>query len=122
PSFSRATLQLLKDGAQLYLAGTASIVGHTSRHRGNPVKQARETVKNLQAVVRRVEIEEKLPERGSLGGSIIKVYIRHPSHYEAVQAELRGQLWGIDDVLFLQGDICRPELLLEIEGALTYSN
>src|SRR5262249_39412244 len=43
PSFARATYYRSETCAQLYIAGTASVVGHASRHVGLPREQTRET-------------------------------------------------------------------------------
>ncbi|HEX5646751.1 MAG TPA: hypothetical protein VFX56_07255, partial [Nitrospira sp.] len=50
PSFARATITRAEHDVRLYIAGTASIVGHLSRHTGLPMEQARETVRNIHAV------------------------------------------------------------------------
>lgn len=120
PSFSRATFYRTGTQAQLFIAGTASIVGHASRHFGNPVSQARETVKNLHALIQFVEKEERLRPSSGSTPNFLKVYVRHPSHALEIKAQLKK--WGkrSHEVMFLVGDICRAELLIEIEGILTY--
>lgn len=122
PSFSRASLYTWKAGAHLFLAGTASIVGHESCHPADPGQQARETIRNIQTLVRRVECEETLSSDRYATKRLFKVYTRHPSHLQEIKAQLQKCLGGNDDILFLRGDICRPELLLEVEGIVTYSH
>jgi chorismate lyase/3-hydroxybenzoate synthase len=48
-----------------------------------------------------------------------KVYVRHAGDLPAVQARLeRSLLKPADSVIYLQADICRAELILEIEATL----
>lgn len=55
PSFARATCTRLKSQSLLCIAGTASVVGHASRHVGLPYEQAKETMQNLRAVLTHTE-------------------------------------------------------------------
>jgi chorismate lyase/3-hydroxybenzoate synthase len=99
PGFARATLAA--DGT-LLISGTASIVGHESRHPGDAREQLEEIVRNLAA----------LPGRAL---RLLKVYVREPALLEMVAERLREGCPG-SEVVFLAGDICRRELLVEIEA------
>jgi chorismate lyase/3-hydroxybenzoate synthase len=120
PSFSRATLYLCDMGAKLFIAGTASIVGHSSCHLGKSSKQARETVKNILALIQRTKVEEKLLQSINSEKGVFKVYVRQRSDLKEIMDELKEHLRENHKVIFLGGDICRKELLIEIEGILTY--
>ena len=120
PSFSRATLYDWDHEPQLFLAGTASIIGHASQHPDDYAKQTQETVRNVHAVVQRVEQEESLCQQCRKHEGILKVYIRNPHQFEEIKAQLSEHLYGNYDIVFLKGDMCRSELLLEIEGLFTY--
>jgi chorismate lyase/3-hydroxybenzoate synthase len=102
PSFSRATL--FEHG--VYVAGTASITGAESRHEGDPVEQFKETLVNIDALVKRTG--------GVEAAGLYKIYLRRPEDYPAVRA-----LFEIArpkrEAQYLQADICRSELLLEVE-------
>ena len=99
PGFSRATLAA--DGT-LLVSGTASIVGHESRHIGDARQQLEEIVRNLAA----------LPAREL---RMLKVYLRDPALVDGVDARLR-EVYPASQVVFLAGDICRRELDVEIEA------
>jgi len=47
---------------------------------------------------------------------LLKVYVRHRADIEVVHRMLATRLGDAVPLLFLHGDICRRELLLEIEG------
>jgi chorismate lyase/3-hydroxybenzoate synthase len=106
PSFSRATLTA--DGL-LLISGTASIVGHASQHVGDPRGQLDETLRNLEALLQRAEGRQILP-----GNAILKVYVRNAEFCDALSKQLQQRFPNVP-VIFLAADICRRELLLEIE-------
>ncbi|MFO0707151.1 MAG: hypothetical protein U0412_09880 [Nitrospira sp.] len=119
PSFARATLARTERGSQLFIAGTASVVGHESRHRGNPDAQVRETAENLRALIAHAgAVAEPLAGNPAPAG-LYKVYVRHPEHLTAIQQALNIPFFAESRLLYLQGDLCRRELLVEIEGLLT---
>ena len=119
PSFARATLRRYDDGAQLFIAGTASVVGHASQHPGLPEEQTRETVNNLRALIEHVDhlIEKNGP--GAPPRGIYKIYVRDAAQLFSIRNALRDPLLISSRLLFLQGELCRQELLVEIEGLIT---
>ena len=116
PSFARATVCRSESGSQLFIAGTASVVGHASRHPGLPEEQARETLHNLRSLIEHADPYFTAPAHTSTHTGLYKVYVRNPLHLRAVRATLRDRLLDSRRLLFLQGDLCRQELLVEIEG------
>ena len=118
PSFSRATLTPSFSGSHLFIAGTASVVGHASQHIGEPHKQTLEILKNLNALIRQTEHLHGVTPGQRSRPTLLKVYIRHPEHAATVRDILKQQQPVDTQVLYLQGEICRSELLVEIEGIL----
>ncbi len=117
PMFSRAALVPGTNGAQLLVSGTASIVGHESRHLNDAGAQLEETRANLRAL-----LTETLRVRGSaldpaeLQPESLKVYVRNPADFAVIANKLARWSLPQEPTLYLQADICRRELLLEIEG------
>ena len=118
PSFARATLWPSISGFHLLIAGTASVVGHVSEHIGEPHKQAFEIIHNLNALIRHTEQLHGITRGRWSGKAFFKIYIRHPEHFATIRDILKEQLPSHTQVLYLQGEMCRSELLLEIEGIL----
>ena len=119
PSFARATLLQSESHAQLFISGTASVVGHESRHMGLPETQMLETIDNLRALIAHAdELSETTPSHQPSRGRY-KVYVRQPEHREAIQQALNIPLFASSQIVYLQGDLCRRELLVEIEGVIT---
>lgn len=118
PSFSRATLTDFAGERQLYLSGTASIVGHETRHRDNAAAQLRETLANIRAILDHPAANARLGLKHLDESARLKVYIRNPADFESVSDMLAETLGAECPILYLQGDICRHDLMLEIEGII----
>ena len=118
PSFARATLQPSICGSHLLIAGTASVVGHASEHIGDPHKQTLEIIHNLNALITQTEQLHGITREQWCGQALFKIYIRHPQHFATIRDILKEQLPSHSHILYLQGEMCRSELLLEIEGIL----
>ena len=101
PSFSRATIW--RD--MVFVSGTSSVVGHRTVHAGDVDAQLEETLRNIEVVLART---------GRTIGSVMaaKTYIRHPADYPRIAARLAA-VFPVN--LYLEADICRKDLLLEIE-------
>jgi chorismate lyase / 3-hydroxybenzoate synthase len=112
PTFSRAMLSA--DGT-LFISGTASIVGHASRHAGQLSSQVDETLENVDTLIAQAhQLDARVPAR--LGShSIVKIYVRHVADAAAVLTRLQARYGTTVPTIVLQGDICRRELLLEME-------
>lgn len=127
PSFARALLQGWPEHEpkhlQLYISGTASVVGHASEHTGNVTAQTYETLKNIQTLMDET-VKTTLSHQAQQAFSAtdwrqpetLKVYLRNPNDHAAVDAILQAELQCHYPIMYLQGDICRAELLLEIEA------
>ncbi len=113
PSFARATAAPPELGNALFLSGTASVVGHESAHPGDVLAQLDETLRNIAALVDHAA-------GGDAAGlervTLLKTYVRHAADRARIEERLRAALGTRVPLLFVQGDICRAELLLEIEG------
>ncbi len=115
PTFSRASVVRLGGKDLLFVSGTASIVGHQTLHAGDVLAQTRETVANIIEILR--EANRAAPQAGfTLDNLFYKVYVRHAKDVALIQAELRRSLGESARMTFLHADICRHDLLMEIEA------
>jgi chorismate lyase/3-hydroxybenzoate synthase len=107
PSFSRA---MVAPDRTVLVSGTASIVGHVSQHDGDAQAQLAETLRNLAAVTAHAGVRRDAARRQDL----LKVYVRDPMLVPMI-AERLQEAYPAATPIFLAGDVCRRELLLEIE-------
>lgn len=119
PSFSRATIGEVGGATQLFLAGTASVIGHASQHVGSAHAQTQEILNNISTVLRHAHDTYTArsfldPSQGSY-----KIYIRHQDDVGKIRQVIKDSPLSLTQPLFLQGDLCRRELLVEIEGVLS---
>jgi enamine deaminase RidA (YjgF/YER057c/UK114 family) len=114
PTFARATLARVGGQSILFVSGTASIVGHETRHPGDPAAQTRETLANIQAVLDAANRVVEGPAF-TLTQTCLQVYLRHPAHLDPVRDVLAQVVGEPLSAVFLQAEICRADLLVEIE-------
>ena len=115
PIFSRACVWGESFGSRLFVSGTASIVGHESLHPGDVIAQTRETIVNISALLDEAN-HAVGSARYSLPGLKLKVYVRNPSDLPAIEATLSELLSPAAGIVYVQADVCREDLLVEIEA------
>ena len=115
PTFTRAATAPNGDGEILFISGTASIVGHETLHHGNVVAQTRETVANLAALLERAN-RGRASSPYQWNDLIYRVYIRHAQDYAVVRQTLEGLLGSAIQAVYMQAEVCRHDLLVEIEA------
>jgi chorismate lyase / 3-hydroxybenzoate synthase len=114
PSFSRATVVRWDGEPAIFVSGTSSVVGHRTCHEGDVVGQLDETLRNIEKIV--CESASRAGCRATLDSfALVKTYLRRASDYERVAARVTAAFPRAQH-LFLESDICRPDLLIEIEG------
>jgi chorismate lyase/3-hydroxybenzoate synthase len=116
PLFSRATIMRLNGSSQFLISGTASILGHQTHHENQVANQLRESLRNVNSLLEEGhrlmgDSHARLDSNG-----ILKVYIRHPADFELIRRTLEAEAPAEIPRIYLQGDICRANLLTEIDG------
>jgi chorismate lyase / 3-hydroxybenzoate synthase len=109
PSFSRAG----RYGEALFISGTASIVGHETRHCSNLAAQLAETLENLRAVTGNAGMAAALADSS---GWALKIYLRDPAFRARIEPGITAMFGTSCQLLYLHGEVCRPDLLIEIEA------
>ena len=108
PKFERARLL----GATIFISGTAAIKGESSNYSTDAVEQAAETME----IMDKLTSKENIPVKndGSQYG-LLRVYVKRESDIPAV-CEYMQSHYPAATKHYLVADVCRPELLIEIEG------
>jgi len=119
PAFARANLVRLGNQEVLLVSGTASIVGHATLHPGDAAAQTRETLNNIEALLAE---SNRVANHARFGlvDLLYKVYVRRPADLGPIQAELAQRVGSSLRAAYLQADVCRQDLLMEIEASAGY--
>ena len=118
PKFARAMAFVDQSDALIFVSGTASITDSESRHIGDPVQQTELTLDNIEALI----AQKNLCGHGirSFSATLdqmatVRVYIKNVEDYPAIRECCERRL-GMAPTIYTFADVCRPELLVEIEG------
>ena len=119
PTFSRAALADVGAGRRaLFISGTASIVGHATVHVGDVRRQTEESLANIDTV--RTIAAARAGAPIAAPDLIYTVYVRRAGDLGAVREVFEHAVGegsaAARDAIYLQADICRAELLVEIEA------
>jgi len=112
PIFVRAVSATLGGQHCFFISGTASIVGYETLHRGDAEKQTAETLLNIRTLLQQIPHYD--PPRGRM---LLKVYLRHPEDLPMARARVQAEFGTACKAVYLHSNICRSDLLLEIEAA-----
>jgi len=116
PSFARGTFAPESWGQALFLSGTASVVGHETRHRGDPIGQLEESLTNVDALLDGTVARSGRRRHDVVRFDLLKTYVRSPEHFPAIRDALARRLDPSTPAIYLKADLCRTDLLVEIEG------
>ena len=103
PKFERAKALEIGNSKLIYISGTAAIRGENSQTGVGVSAQLDTTLDNI------AQLTQNLPLRH------LRVYLKDPAYYETVTRLLDEKELNAD-VAYFWADVCRDELLLEIEG------
>jgi enamine deaminase RidA (YjgF/YER057c/UK114 family) len=114
-TFERGTRIAYADRSHMLISGTASIdrAGQVV-HVGDVMRQLDRTMENVEALLR----------SGGAGLDALMhliVYLRDPADYGAVNDALNARFPGLPTCI-VQGAVCRPEWLIEVEGVAIAAN
>lgn len=118
PSFSRATAATNGRSELAFISGTAAIKGHATIAPGDVAGQLACTCDNLRLIGQTCGVG---PDLGATGAwqRHFKIYLRHASDLDFVSAEFSRTFLRVGDrVTYLEADICRAALRVEIEATL----
>lgn len=118
PKFARAMALSCGNYATILISGTASITQSETRHLDDAAMQTHETLDNIAALISEDNLRHHgLPGLGTTLDSLglVRVYIKRQEDYAKVRAVCESRL-GELPTIYAVADVCRPDLLVEIEG------
>ncbi|MDA8157484.1 MAG: Rid family hydrolase [Actinomycetota bacterium] len=119
PKFSRAMALAMSDYVTIWISGTASILNSESLYPDDVEKQTEQTIENIERLIS----AENFAVHGAQGIRAglqdlakVRVYVKRPEDFARCKAVCDRLLAGVP-AIYTVADVCRPELLVEIEGA-----
>ncbi len=114
-TFERGTRLSYADRRHYYISGTASIDSTgTVVHRGDVLAQLDRALENVDALL-------KSGGAGVADMAYWIVYLRDRSDYAPVASAMAARFPGAP-IAYVQGAVCRPEWLIEVEGVAVTAN
>lgn len=118
PKFSRAMAVVQGRFVSTLVSGTASIVNSKTCHPGDVVRQTEQTIENIERLI----APENFARHGlkNSGATLkdvakLRVYVKRAEDYEPCRRVCERLLPRVP-AIYLFADICRPDLLVEIEA------
>ena len=118
PKFERAKLIEISDLAVCFVSGTAAIRGEDSMEADSADLQTIQTIENIEYLVSRENLVKYGCKPLDLHYLNLRVYIKNAEDYEEVKSIVKARYPDVP-AIYTVADVCRPELLVEIEGILT---
>lgn len=118
PKFSRAMALRLGNHVTTWISGTASIVNSETVHLDDVEKQTDQTLTNIERLIEADNFARLgWPDAGATLDDLakVRVYVKHADDYEKCRAVVERRLGNIP-AIYAVADVCRPDLLVEIEG------
>lgn len=119
PSFSRAVLKEWNDQRDLYISGTASIVGHKTHHLDDQISQLQESACNIKQLLKEAQRLTDSSAKGLQRLALLKIYLRQSEDLAQIDKQVNTLFEPETPRIYLQADICRQDLLVEIDGYST---
>ncbi len=111
PLFERAKLLNFPNDSIVIVSGTAAILGQETVGLGDVDKQTEVAINNmLELIAPAVTKQDK-----AFRFNFLRVYVKDPTNLDVVRVICESKFPGIP-VSYVQADVCRDNLLMEIEG------
>ncbi len=119
PQFERALLVSNGLCSTLYISGTASIIGQQTIGKNDVAEQTLVTIENVKKLSDIERLGQILGEPDLCPGKyiLLRVYIKRQEDFGIVKEICNGHFPDVPAV-FIEADICRDDLLTEIEAEL----
>ncbi|GAB6166734.1 hypothetical protein JCM19992_27340 [Thermostilla marina] len=118
PKFSRAVALSCGNYATILISGTASITNSETQHIGDVEAQTHETLDNIAALIGEPNLARHgLPQLGTTleNLALVRVYVKRQEDFEKTRAVCQARLGDVPTIYAI-ADVCRDDLLVEIEG------
>lgn len=118
PKFERAKMIITHKKGCLFLSGTAAIRGEKSMNKLSAKLQTQQTVENIQYLLSENNLCTSGCPNIPLKLQQLRVYIKNKEDYAVVWSIMEAT-YPLMPVTYTVADVCRDELLVEVEAILT---
>jgi hypothetical protein len=115
PKFERARYLGFQDKKLIFISGTASITGEKTIGIGDPVKQTEVTIQNIQRLYSDEVLQKLSGDKLNAKYGHARIYIKNRKDFAAIKKTFKNHFGNLP-VVYIIADICRDNLLVEIEG------
>ena len=115
PKFERARYFELRDKKIIFISGTASITGEKTVGLDDPVMQTEVTIQNIKQLYSEEILKRLSKNRMVAKYGHARVYVRSRKDFAAIKRVFKTHFKNLP-VVYIIADICRQNLLVEIEG------
>lgn len=116
PKFERAKAVAIYDCAKIYISGTAAIRGEESLTGVGIERQTIITLENIEYLISKKNLADHgVNVRNEPVIQIFRVYLKYAEDMEAARAIIEER-YPFLPAVYVMTDVCRDELLIEIEG------
>ena len=117
PKFERGRYVSLQGEEIVFVSGTAAITGEKTANPGDVEQQTRLTIDNIDSLVSKDNLSKNISIPGDLKYNYLRIYVKERSDFKKVR-EICEKRYGNVPMVWLQANICRDDLTVEIEGTL----
>jgi enamine deaminase RidA (YjgF/YER057c/UK114 family) len=116
PLFERGKLVSYTDRNYVFISGTASIKGENTISTGDVEEQTKITIDNIKELT----VKKNMESIGVAGDDTptydyVRVYMKNRTDFNVVKKIVEQQM-KVKDIIYVEADICRNNLLVEIEA------
>lgn len=117
PKFERAKLIETERGACCFVSGTAAIRGEESVDASSAKMQTIRTIENIEYLVSKENLERFGCKPYDLNYIFLHIFVKNAEEYGEIRSVVEEKYPNVA-AIYSVADVCRSELLVEIEGIL----
>lgn len=117
PKFERGRYVSLHGEEIVFVSGTAAITGEKTANPGDVEQQTRITIDNIDRLISKNNLSKSIIVPWDLKFNYLRIYIKERNDFKKVR-EICEKRYGDVPMVWLQANICRDDLTVEIEGTL----
>ena len=117
PKFERGRYVSLHGEEIVFVSGTAAITGEKTANQGDVEQQTRITIDNIDRLISKDNLSKSIIIPWDLKFNYLRIYVKERNDLKKVR-EICEKRYGDVPMVWLQANICRDDLTVEIEGTL----